>query len=766
MPLAEPKECYRTGFNISEIREYGISRYSSVDPEDRTNVVDDLANKLRTDGNQVVVGKPGTGKKTLCRAVANQWYNQAHGEVFYRRANVIPQLDKPSIVADRLRAVSGHTLIVVENVIGNSTRGAFQLAEKFRDCSDVSLLFEAREREWDKRADYLNTARIKQLAESKTNTYLIPDLDSEERERIADQYIAYSDLNFSPPKTAGLLDKMSEATKKPTDSEEGGSVDITNLSYLTHSLSAYLQNVKTDAQKSTNITSSLSNDVEQAYRVFTDSNDDTFDLSIICNLLNVANAGIHKEFLYPLSEDNDGYREIDQSIRDVSGTILFDSADADGFRTVSQHWSLLYLHHAIEKRSASELRQIYLTWLSNFSRFVEDNERREELEEYIGSSIPKGSGREASLFERVIIALFSSFVRYPSLCELAGRHDDKTISQLLDGIPEIDAQVSIYRCGAYRRAENYDLAAREASHALETARGLESTENASEWIASALGNLNRVVLAEDESVEPEELLKSDSSDSRYLIIDELINRGQALEENGSPLPAFKNYTLALNVSKEINYELKIAHSYTNLGNNSMGKESPDQDLPSQEFDRKKKELADAKKWYNLARNAAEQAGDTILHTRVIHNVGTLLFNQYMLSASQQSPASKREYLKEAQERCTYAHNLSREYNYQTGVTKALNTLGQVAHEYGNFQQAESLYKRARDTAESPHNLETRAIAHFQLAKLYLDFVPNSSDRAVRNLNKSIDIFETTNQGVLREMAHQLRHQIERDNTTR
>lgn len=148
----DPLNCWRRPFSFREVHTgFAIDRERQRSGR-RENVTDALFDGLNGGGVHAVVGHPVSGKSTICRAVATQWYDSDDlGPVFYRPSGEGGEISESTAFQERIEVGKriGPVLVVVEDAVRNDTVPIFETIREYLTDEDVSFLLDAREHEWD-----------------------------------------------------------------------------------------------------------------------------------------------------------------------------------------------------------------------------------------------------------------------------------------------------------------------------------------------------------------------------------------------------------------------------------------------------------------------------------------------------------------------------------------------------------------------------------------------------------------------------------------
>lgn len=153
-PVADPTTAWRSGLTLAEIHiGFAVPRprsrgRSTVSTDSDETIEAVLTSKLSSGGNCLVVGPPGSGKSTVCKAVVCEWYEANRGTVLYRERSGREPLSAVDALVRAATARAGHTLVVVEDATRPGANAVFEALDRLGDRNDVSFLLDARESEW------------------------------------------------------------------------------------------------------------------------------------------------------------------------------------------------------------------------------------------------------------------------------------------------------------------------------------------------------------------------------------------------------------------------------------------------------------------------------------------------------------------------------------------------------------------------------------------------------------------------------------------
>ncbi|WP_096393595.1 tetratricopeptide repeat protein [Halorubrum trapanicum] len=430
---------------------------TTVRDGDRRSIAGLLVDGLAEGTDHALVGPPGSGKSTVCRSVAVEWYRSGRGPVTYRPGDGGDPFSATERLRERVTEGDGHHLVVVEDAVDPGVAEAFGVARELADRDDVSFLFDAREEPYDD-PDGLPLSPADLRYRREIATARMPRLDGREVERFVDHV---ADCTGSAPAAdpAALLDDVRRA-----DDERVG-----ELLALVHRLvratgdgasvvgeagesAGGASGTEADASDApagrddAGPESGLEAAVAEAVREVRNRPPPTADVAVLVNLLNVAGVGDVRTLAYALVDGPDGVAgsetggagtDAEGADRDPSptvdgvrraldrlvGTALVRSGDGE-YRAVHDEWSVLFLERLVEREPAPVVARRVGRAVSRVLALADDPARRSRIRRAVGGDAPTVARIErapGAWAAETVRAVYGVGRRYPRLAPLYGR---------------------------------------------------------------------------------------------------------------------------------------------------------------------------------------------------------------------------------------------------------------------------------------------------------------------------------------------------------
>jgi tetratricopeptide (TPR) repeat protein/energy-coupling factor transporter ATP-binding protein EcfA2 len=426
-------DCWRTGFDIVDVYAgKAVARVdtntdpipdSTPDGRERPLVSEGIIEDLLAGENAAiaVLGEPGSGKSTICKAIATEWFRRQHGAVFYRGSDEANPFDTIEPIRTQLHREGRMPLVVIEDAVGSDANAVFELVRRF-ETDDVAFLLDARRNEWfTDRADLDPTDRNYRRNEENIDKRYVPPLDPNEFERIVRQFSEMADLSTTPDperlqervhgdysEAASVGDEQGTTEGRAAIQADGDSegvdeeishrsrgVEVASeiaaeqaqpqayrpgeMALLAHYLTLYASDpLDVDA------TTGMEGEAEKAHHYLrTEAESElAVDAGVLANLLNAARLPVDKGLFYALATGEAEPAEVATALTDLDGQILFGQTNDSAYRTRHETWSLLFLR-AMPEIYGDEAKNRFDRVLNGL--FTVD-ERRQGIEDYLDES--------------------------------------------------------------------------------------------------------------------------------------------------------------------------------------------------------------------------------------------------------------------------------------------------------------------------------------------------------------------------------------------
>ena len=134
-------DAWRRGPTLADVRAgRAVPRNPPDDGTDAGTMTAAVLTRLRAGVDCAVLGPPGSGKSTVCKRVACEWFDAGRGPVLYRESGSGATFDDPAALARESARAEGHLLVVVEDAVQPDAQAVFDLLDRVGDAEDVTLL--------------------------------------------------------------------------------------------------------------------------------------------------------------------------------------------------------------------------------------------------------------------------------------------------------------------------------------------------------------------------------------------------------------------------------------------------------------------------------------------------------------------------------------------------------------------------------------------------------------------------------------------------
>ncbi|WP_254864640.1 tetratricopeptide repeat protein [Halovivax gelatinilyticus] len=413
-PVASPTTAWRTGLSLAEVHTgYAIERPSTApnvgraaDARDaeRAGPLDESITAALVDGTDtIVLGPPGSGKSTICKQVACAWYASDRGPVIYRDGQHGRAIEAVDDLVATVSSADGHTLVVVEDAVRPHADAIFEGLERLADRTDVSVLLDSRESEWNKR-------RVATDATDLERVY-VPPVRLGDCARLVDQF----ERTVDHPVDVSA-DWLWSAVRDEIGTDDHD--EPHEMLRLIHRLSTYADPLAAEP-------TALEESVADVYQ---DVEGDRLTLSVclLANALNAAGRAVHRSALYA-ARDDAPIEAVDDVLDRLNGRILF-SGTGDRVRMVHEAWSTAFLSHYLETAGETEAARRFGRTVESALTLAAEPERRGRIESHHDerSSVEPTAFSDGPIespqrwVDETVDALFSLGRKRPKLAPLFG----------------------------------------------------------------------------------------------------------------------------------------------------------------------------------------------------------------------------------------------------------------------------------------------------------------------------------------------------------
>ena len=567
-----PELCWRVGMSLADV-EAGIP--AEREGRDSDPASDELLDILRGGENRMVVGRPGSGKSTLCKQVAVRWYEDDDlGAVMYRETGST-QFTSTDDLARAIERAEKPVLVVVEDAVREGANSIAKTIEEFEDAPGVRFLLDARREELDEfdAPGSLDVSAHRRRGSKLENVteYSLSRLSVDDIERVCEAFTAATGRSIRrDPET--LRDEL-----RPD--EDIGIGEMLLLAFLLPAAGEQQEAEGLEAHVRARW-ETLNPDGEESLRDLSEFDEDLLaDVGAMVNLLNASGIGIHQELVHALAyehgHDIETHDTIEEVLQSLEGWMLFPAESEGGSWTTHPLWSTLYLRelaigHAEDQESSQRRERSEErvgTCLESLFRLFDDAEHRNALaKEFPESTVIEGIAAELQQRAEVYLeAVFELGAQWPALAPLFG-----TIETARYKLPDAVTEKAVGRAITKRGHSHYDRGAyskarTEYEHLLEQGRETDDRRD----IGGSLNNLGLVALRQGEYDEAEQY-HQDSLDiaeelgDRQGIARSLGNLGLVARAQGEYEEAEQYHQDSLDIAEELGDRQGIATSLGNL----------------------------------------------------------------------------------------------------------------------------------------------------------------------------------------------------------
>ncbi|OYR45261.1 tetratricopeptide repeat protein [Halorubrum sp. Hd13] len=691
--INDPEAAWRAGFDLIHVRGRRAEDDENGNEEnnrqsfaaDRDGIHDDdwtatgeLLSALRDGDDRLVVGRAGSGKSTICKSVACEWYDEPDtGAVFYRESGRGDHFTNSGPLVGAVRESDGHTLVVVEDAVRASAEGVYEAITDLRGES-VSFLLDARRGDVERFGEpgEPETGAQGKLAEAYRNITRYPlneRLSKEVVKAVFDQFEATTgrDVQASPNRIQAELERGGDIGQMlflsyflPVGGEGGGLFNDVENKY---------QTIRGEAEGSEHWTDITAFDPNLRQ-----------DVALTTALLIATGVGNHPELLHALGEKHGRDKAVHEEIDDIrdalEGWFVYPTDDPDAAVPATTHelWATLYLQQEAEsleaEREGREDRfgtpdpNRFHTCLAALYAVVDD----ETFREYLADAYPDSTvllrvdDGPTEFAKQVAIGVLELGEDRPALAPLFEFGTDREVPAPSVCERKAVAQIEAWkgrvclRRGAYNQARVHIGRSRDLFQELGDRQG----------VANSLINLGAVAQSQGNYDDARDYYRQSRSifeelGDRQGIANSLGNLGIISRIQDGYDDARDYHRQSLKIKKELGDRQGIANSLGNLGLVAQSQGEYDQ---AHEYHRQSLEIK-------------EELGDRRGIANSLNNLG-------LVAQSQGEYDQAHEYHHQSLE-------IKEELGNQRGVAGSLNNLGTVAESQDDYDQARDYYRRSR-----------------------------------------------------------------------
>lgn len=416
--VAKPTTAWRAGLSIPEVHAgYAIERRRTDEtPGTDDSVVASITNELRSGRNCIVIGPPGSGKSTVCKQVACDWYRANHGAVLYREGGRGRTFDALETLVDTVLAEEGAVLVVVEDAVRPDADAVFEAIDRCSSDETVHWLLDSRVSEWSDRSE-------PSIDRIPLEAVTLPPLQREDCERLVDhlQRTTGDSIDLPIQQLWSAVGPMDPATETESTHE---------MVRLIHHLATYADPLSVGPTALDEDVAAVYDDLanvegeidggEKGECASESPADLALSVAILINALNAAGIEIEEGLCYATGTAND-FVAIDAVIDRLTGTVLLET-ETGSYRTVHEEWSTEFLAHLIEEDGQEIAAKRFGSAMSDLLALADDPDRRDCIAHHLGdawalSSVADDPSRWA---DEVVEAVYAMGSERASLAPLFG----------------------------------------------------------------------------------------------------------------------------------------------------------------------------------------------------------------------------------------------------------------------------------------------------------------------------------------------------------
>lgn len=700
----DPSRYWRLGFTLP-----GIMSDLAVDRKtaDKESVTDELIEELESNTGRIITGRPGSGKSTICKQVACEWYQRDIGPVLYRESGQGAVTDEAALERTIENTPPDRSLlVVVEDVCDPEHIELIETLVESRE-NNVQYLFDARTTEIENLLDSqkFDTVRSKQTASTlltKFGQYIVPSVDEEECQRIINKYeqVTGNEVVGSTESIYRRIENSSEVGQMLMlayeISSENSELEDSELTGLEVDVSNKYGPISNPATQEDELGLSQFNP------------DLLYKVGFSLNLFNVLDIPLSEELITSISKDREEQSEIRRILSSLNGWMIFEG-DSDGmFETFHELWSVYYLRKVLSDRSTFA-QDIFITSINSFLEFLDRD----------GNSEDSALADSAYIYP-VLMYIYQIGRDWPALSELFTGVDIDELKIPDEFRPELDADLAAEQSRTLLNTGRYEEAEEELNNYYEITSDLDEVDQNDLEIRYG-HSLALIHIESGRHDEAEQILSQlltnygNDDDSKGYLLNLF---GLANTQRGDFQAAIDALEQAIEIAQE-NGDIGLEQSCVlNLG---IALER------GNNYER-------AEEYYREAVELAEQTGNSLSVARSNHNLGQVIFTQ---SVSENDDSR----IPEAINKVEYSYRIKEDLGDRVGQAKSIGVLSNFYHRSGEYQKAKEYIQESIDIAENHNNVESLAVAHHNYAVILRD--QGEIDEAKEHVLASLELHNIT-----------------------
>ncbi|WP_254864656.1 tetratricopeptide repeat protein [Halovivax gelatinilyticus] len=690
-PVADPSTAWRAGLSLTEVHTgYAISRPKEAGESSRAgddspdtpdqDVAASLTASLLAGENQVLLGPPGSGKSTLCKQIACDWYDDDHGPVYYRESDRGRSFTAVDELVETVTNGDGHALVVVEDAIRPNADSIFDAVDRLEATDDVSVLLDAREHEWRDRFEPAATT-------SEFAVTHVPPLSERDCSRLVEHF----------ERTAN------RSVDVPTDELWAAVSDESATEGSTHELLRVIHRLATYADPLADGPTALEDAVSDVYDAL-HGDDLALSVGILVNVLNAAGVGVERGLLYTVGDPTQ-FDAIDAVLERLEGRVLFPRSDGR-YRAVHEEWSTAFLAHLASVESEEIAARRFGSAVSELLSFADSEYQRKAIASHLDQQRALETPLEdpESWADSLVAAVYDLGRERATLAPLFGDgdHDEIELPAACAASTREDRPIwlgKLFLAGGY-----YDRAERAFERV-----GDESISRAGERrLGVARVSIERG--AYDEAIDHcracLSVIDEDDPENAVLRARAQLRLGEIQTERGSFDEAERNFERAVTVFRASGRRRWEARTHRQIGNIATKRGA---------FDR-------ATEFYESSLELLTELGDRRGQAETINSMGNVAWKRGSFDRAAECFERNLDHMKALGDR--------------HGVALALNSLGVIEGQRGKYERAQKLYEESLERSEQLGDRHGVAKCLHNLG--HLETQRNNFDRAIEYYERSLE----------------------------